>query len=173
MFYDGDKAYSPLICVGRNITPAGADGPHSTIPCLCISPSGRIAVVEPDPFRNGESSSEFISRISDYIGELRKWDHDDLDCVAADYFYDTTGQAARGVDIMARNGYVTWAAEQSFFDAVDSGLKTAPILVMVSVDQDELPMRRVEFSSGEIAASGLLFSIVPNEVGQNFLSPKT
>ena len=74
---------------------------------------------------------------------------------------------------MARNGYVTWAAEQSFFDAVDSGLKTAPILVMVSVDQDELPMRRVEFSSGEIAASGLLFSIVPNEVGQNFLSPKT
>lgn len=169
MFYDGNKAYSPLICIGRNV-PVGAGGAAGSINCLCVSPSGRIAIVEPDPFRSGESEADFISRISAYIEELRQWDCDTLDGVAADYFYDTTGQAARGIDIMARNGYVTWAAEQAFFSGVDEGLQEADILIMVSVDPDELSMRKVEFSQGRIGASGLLFSLVEDEVGKQFLT---
>ena len=90
--------------------------------------------------------------------------------MAADYFYDTTGQAARGIDIMARNGYVTWAAKYDFFSAVDEGLRVADILIMVSVDPDELSMRKVEFSQGRIGASGLLFSLVEDEVGKQFLT---
>lgn len=169
MFYDGNKAYSPLICVGRNV-PIGKGG--SVISSICVSPSGRIAIVEPDPFHNGESGADFISRISGVISELRKWDCEALDCVAADYFYDTTGQAAWGVDIMALNGYVTLAAKQDFFDGVNAGLQKEDILIMVSVDPDELPMRRVEFSQGAIANSGFLFSLVENEVGNQFLSEK-
>lgn len=171
MFYDGNKAYSPLICIGRNV-PVGAGGAAGSINCLCVSPSGRIAIVEPDPFRRGESESDFISRISGYISELRQWGCDTLDGVAADYFYDTTGQAARGIDIMARNGYVTWAAKHDFFASVDEGLQKADILIMVSVDPDELSMRKVEFANGKIGSSGLLISIVENEVGKQFLTER-
>lgn len=169
MFYDGNNAYSPLICIGRNV-PVGTGSDSSRINCLCVSPSGRIAIVEPDPFRQGESGADFISRISGYIEELRRWDCDTLDGVAADYFYDTTGQAARGIDIMARNGYVTWAAKHDFFSGVDEGLQKADILIMVSVDPDELPMRKVEFAHGMIGASGLLFSLVETDVGKQFLT---
>ncbi len=169
MFYDGNKAYSPLICIGRNV-PADARSSSEIIRCLCVSPSGKIAIVEPDPYHAGESETDFICRISNYINELRKWDCDTLDGVAADYFYDTTGQAARGIDIMARNGYVTLAAKHDFFAAVDNGLQKDDILIMISVDQDEIPMRKVEFSNGKIGSSDLLVSIVDNDIGNHFLS---
>lgn len=171
MFYDGNKAYSPLICIGRNV-PVGVGGAGGNIHCLCVSPSGHIAIVEPDPFIRGESAADFVARISSTVSELRKWDCDTFDGVAADYFYDTTGQAARGIDIMARNGYVTLAAKHDFFDGVNAGLQKENILVMVSVDPDELPMRKVEFSQGVLADSGLMFSLVESEVGAQFLSNK-
>lgn len=169
MFYDGNKAYSPLICIGRNV-PVGAGGAAGSIPCLCVSPYGRIAIVEPDPFRHGESGADFAARISGIVSELRKWDCDALDGVAADYFYDTTGQAARGIDIMALNGYLTLAAKQDFFNGVNAGLQKEDILIMVSVDPNELPMRKVEFSQGALGGSGLLFSLVEDEVGKQFLT---
>lgn len=46
------------------------------------------------------------------------------------------------------------------------------ILIMVSVDPDELPMRKVEFANGKIGSSGLLISIVENEVGKQFLTER-
>ena len=73
---------------------------------------------------------------------------------------------------MARNGYVTWAAKHDFFSAVDEGLQKADILIMVSVDPDELPMRNIEFANGKIGSSGLLISIVEDEVGKQFLTER-
>lgn len=169
MFYAGDKAYSPLVCIGRNV-PVGTGDAAGSIPCLCVSPYGRIAIVEPDPFRNGESGTDFAARLSSIASELRRWNCDMLDGVAADYFYETTGQAARGIDIMALNGYLTLAAKQDFFNDVNAGLKKEDILVVVSVSSEELSMRKVEFSQGAIGSSGLLFSLVKDEVGEHFLT---
>ena len=73
---------------------------------------------------------------------------------------------------MARNGYVTWAAKHDFFTGVNEGLQNADILIMVSVDPDEISMRRVEFAQGKIGASGLLFSLVEDEVGKQFLTER-
>lgn len=168
MFYDGNKTYSPLICIGRNV-PVGTGGDAGNIPCLCVSPYGRIAIVEPDPFRLGESGEAFVTRISRIVAELRKWDCDTLDGVAADYFYETTGQAARGIDAMALNGYLTFAAKQDFFDGVNAGLQKEDILIIVSVDPDELPMRKAEFSQDALGNSGLLFSLIDDDTGKQFL----
>lgn len=156
MLFNGDKAYSPLVCVGKNV-PVGQSG---TISSILVSPAGRIAIVESDPYCKGESGSDFVSRVTAHIKALRKWDCDRLDAVAADYFYETTGQAARGIDVMALRGYLTLSSAQDFFDGVNAGLQKDAILVIVPVERDELSMRKVEFSQGAIGDSGLLFSLV-------------
>lgn len=168
MFYDGNKAYSPLICIGRNV-PVGAGGAAGSIPCLCVSPYGRIAIVEPDPFRLGESGADFAARVSGIVSELRNWDCDTLDGVAADYFYETTGRAAHGIDVMALNGYLTFSAKQDFFNGINAGLRKEDILIIVSVDTAELPMRKAEFSQGALGNSGLLFSLIEDDTGKQFL----
>lgn len=155
MLFDGNKSYSPLVCVGSDI-PAG----RSRIERLCVSPSGRVAIVERDPFRRGESESSFLERISAYIAEIRSWDCDRLDDIAADHAYRTSGQAARVIDIMARHGHLSFSDAGDFRSEMESGLRSEPILVVVAVDADEMDMRRVEYSQGALAASSLIFSFV-------------
>lgn len=165
MLHDGNNAYSPLICIGKDI-PLVKEMPP--VPCLCVSPSGRIAIVESSPSKTGETTEQFIFRLKSYIKTLRKMCCDDLDGIASDFYYRATGQAARSIDIMARNGYLTLAAKHSFFYDVDEGLHLHDILVIVSVDKDELDMKRIEFSTGSLGSSGLLFSLVTDDVGKHF-----
>lgn len=164
MFYDGDKAYSPLVCIGRNVPVSKTD----TIPGLCVSPAGRIAIVEQDPYSRGESGANFVSRVMSHIEVIRKWDCGKLDEIAADYFYETTGQAARGIDIMAMRGYLTWSGKCDFFAGVNAGFQKNSILVIVPVEPDELAMRKVEFSRGTIGNSDLLISLVEKSAGKQF-----
>lgn len=163
---DCNSAYSPLVCIGHDV-PIGAG---EILNCICISPSGRIAIVEPDPTRKGESYAEFISRISFYIHKMRQWDHSKLDGVAANHFYAKTGQASRIIDVMARHGYLTFADAATFPAAVDDGLQNQDILIIVSVHPDSIDMRRIEFERSPIAASGLKVALVTNEVGSHFYS---
>jgi len=167
MLFNGDKAYYPLICVGKNIE-VSSGGRTETIPSICVSPSGRIAIVMSDPFSAGVSTDDFLATVSTCIQALRKWDCDVLDGVAADYFYETTGQAARGVDIMARNGYLEFTSNHNFFANVDEGLQLHHILVIVSVPGDELPMRSVEFSNGKLRDADILFSLVDCNICVSF-----
>ena len=164
MFYDGDKAYSPLVCIGKNVPVS----PTDTICSLCVSPAGRIAIVEQDPYSRGESGADFVSRVMSHIDVLRKWDCDKLDEIAADYFYETTGQAARGIDIMAMRGYLTWSGKHDFFAGVNAGFQKDAILVIIPVKSDELAMRKVEFSQGSIGRSDLLISLVEKTADSQF-----
>ena len=87
MFYDGNKSYFPLVCIGQNVS----TGDSCTIPCLCVSPSGRIAIVESDPATTGETQEQFLNRISRYSSALRKWNYTDLDSIAAKFLYAKYG----------------------------------------------------------------------------------
>lgn len=158
MLYDGNPNYYPLLCIGKNIN----------LKCGCIdrlfvSPSGRIAIAIDNPFGKGVSQASLSDFFSTAIDELRSWTFDDLDGVAANYFYERDGQAARGIDIMARDGYLTFTSKEMFDKNVTSGLQHRDILVIFPVDKSELAMRTLDLSFGMIGKSGLLYSILDQD----------
>ena len=164
MLYNGDKSYSPLVCVGQNIeTETGGN-----IRCLCVSDSGRIAIVESDPYSAGESTESFLGRIADSIAELRKWNSDIIDAVAADFYYESEGQSAYVSDIMARHGYIIYSQTECFNASINRGLAEENILVVVAADNDVVDMRTVEFNCGALAESGFTFSIVDKNIVECF-----
>lgn len=161
MLFDGDKRYSPLTCIGENIEGIG---------CICVSPEGGVAIFEKDPFVSGESSEEFLSRISAIISRLQLWTHDDLDRIASEHFLKTNGQAALVIDAMTLRGYLTYASKSSFQKALDNCLKSGKILVAVAVGPLEIDMRTVEFSTGIIGNSDIVFSLIRSDLVSKFLS---
>lgn len=166
MLYEGNRAYYPLILIGQNIQ----IGPEETdtVGCLCVSPSGRIAIVERDPSTTDEPDCNFLDRMTAYSDLLRSWDWSHLDEIAADHYYRTEGQAFRVIDLMARAGYLTFADEGLLSIKLDRGLKTEQHLIIVASPQVGLS-RRADFSTGDFADSHLLFAFVNEQDGLPFL----
>lgn len=165
MLYEGNKAYYPLIQIGQNIK-IGPDE-SDVIECLCVSPSGRIAIVERDP-HSFESDQDFLDRLTSYSDTLRSWSWSDLNEIAADHYYRTEGQAFRVIDLMARAGYLTFSDEGLLSIKLDRGLKTETHLVIVSTPDVE--SRKATFSCGEFADSRLYFACVYEQNGLPFLT---
>ena len=165
MFYDGNKSYFPLICIGQNV-PTGDGG---TIPCLCVSPSGRIAIVESDPAAKGESSQQFLDRVSGYSAALRKWGYPKLDSIAAEFFYKRDGQAARIIDRMVRCGYLTFADNLVFSFSLNKGLQEAEHLVIVSAAKPDLTDCKAEFKQGAYQESTILFAVMDSAAASIFI----
>lgn len=164
MLYEGNKAYYPLIMIGQDIK----IGPNETdtIGCLCVSPSGRIAIVERDPHPT-ESDHDFLDRMTTYSDLLRSWDWSYLNEIAADHYYRTEGQAFRVIDLMARAGYLTFADEGLLSIKLDRGLKTEKHLVIVSTLNPAT--RKADFACGDFADSRLYFACVDEQNGLPFL----
>lgn len=165
MFYDGNKSYFPLICIGQNV-PTGDSG---TIPCLCVSPSGRIAIVESDPATTGETQAQFLDRISRYSSALRKWNYTDLDSVAAKFFYAKSGQAGRIIDKMVRCGYLTFSDNLMFSFKMNKGLQEAQHLVVVSSDKSKLDECKAAFKQGAYEDSKILFAVMDSVAASIFI----
>lgn len=166
MLYDGNKAYYPLILIGKNVKigPDEAD----TVGCLCASPSGRIAIVERDPSNTEELDCKFLDRMTDFSDRLRSWDWSHLNEIAADYYYRTEGQAMRVIDLMARAGYLTFSDEGLLSVKLDRGLKTERHLAILSTNNVE--SRKAAFTYGQYADSRLYFACVNSQDGLPFLS---
>ena len=165
MFYDGNKSYFPLVCIGQNV-PVG-DG--NTIPCLCVSPSGRIAIVETDPASTGETNRQFLDRISKYSSALREWNYSDLDSIAAKFFYARSGQAGRVIDKMARCGYLTFSDNLMFSFKMNKGLQEAPHLIIVSADKAKLSQCKDTFKQDDFMKSDLLFAVMDSSSASVFI----
>ena len=165
MFYDGNKSYFPLICIGRNI-PTGDGG---MIPCLCVSPAGRVAIVESDPAACGETSQHFLERVSSYSAAIRKWNYPMLDSIAAEFFFKQDGQAARVIDKMVRYGYLTFADNLVFSFNLNKGLQEANHLIVVSTGKNELSDRKAEFKQGSFKESDLLFAVMDAAAASIFI----
>jgi len=69
---------------------------------------------------NARSISSFISRIG-FAG---------LDMIASDYYYKVEGQALGLVDIMARNGHISFSQAASFRSSVES-MASFPVIFFV------------------------------------------
>lgn len=125
--------HSPLVCIGREV-PVGNGDTQGYIDNLYISPSGAITIVETKLFRNQEARREVVAQIIDYAKELQKWDCEKLNEVASNYFYQTDGQAARIIDIMARKGYLTLSDEGRLNDNINTNLNRASFLLLIIGD---------------------------------------
>jgi len=112
--------FSPLVCIGRDVKTD--DG---TIDCFFVSPSGSVVVVVSD-------ISAF--QLTAYVDRLRGWGVDELDAVAADYFFHARGQAYRVIDIMAALGHLTFSDESDFISRVEDGLESGALLVVAVGD---------------------------------------
>ena len=156
MLYEGNKSYYPLIPIGQNITvgPDQAD----TIGCICVSPSGRIAIVEQDPAITGEPEDQFLSRVTRCSDYIRNFGWSKLNEISEDYYYQTEGQAFRIIDIMARAGLLQFADEGLLSVKLDRGLGTEQHLVVISTNDSK--SRRKDFSCGKFAGSHLCFSFI-------------
>ena len=165
MLYEGNKAYYPLIMIGQNVK-VGPDE-SDTIGCLCVSPSGRIAIVERDP-HPAESDHDFLDRMTKYSDLLRSWEWSDLDEISANHYYRSEGQAFRVIDLMARAGYLTFADEGLLSIKLDRGLKTETHLVIISTS--EVASRKADFTCGDFADSRLYFACVDSQNGIPFLT---
>lgn len=160
MMYDGNNKYFPLLLIGRDVQigPDEAD----TVGCLCVSSSGRIAIVDRDPAITGEDDSAFLERMTRYSDLLRSWDLSKLDEIAADYYYRTEGQAMRIIDLMARAGLLVFADEGLFSIRVTRGLMTERHLVIL-ISQAVEDFRRDTLCCGEFANADMLFSFVDSK----------
>lgn len=75
-------------------------------------------------------------------GAIRSWSHETLDDIASDFFFDTEGQGALLIDIMARMGFMGYSAKSAFYSAIDRTLVGGDFLMAVG----EFPFRPVRYS---------------------------
>ena len=160
MLYEGNNAYFPLIPIGQGIKldPNVDD----TIGCICVSPAGRVAIVEQDPSITGEPEELFLSRVTRCSDYIRNLDADALNKIAEDSYYRSEGQAFRLIDILARAGCLQFADEGLFSIKLERGLRTEQHLVVVSTKNSK--ERRKDFAQGKFAESHLYFSFVDEDL---------
>lgn len=160
MLYEGNKEYYPLLPIGENIQV----GPYKydTVGCICVSPSGRVAIVEQDPAITGEPEDYFLARITRCSDLLRNFGWEALNKIAEEYYYRTEGQAFRLIDLMARAGCLQFADEGLFSIRLDRGLSTEQHLIVISTDDSKT--RRKDFECGKFSDSHLYFSFIDGDL---------
>lgn len=160
MLYEGNKAYYPLIPIGQNVKigPTEAD----VVGCLCVSPSGRIAIVERDPITKDEIERDFLNRMTRCSDIIRTWNWTKLNEIAETHYYHAEGQAFRVIDLMARAGYLQFADEGLLSIKLDRGLKTEQHLVIVA--SPNVRERRSAYTCGAFAESHLYFSLAGEDL---------
>ena len=160
MLYEGNKAYYPLFPIGEDIQVGPNE--NDTVGCICVSPSGRVAIVEQDPAITGEPEEQFLARVTRCSDYLRNFGWEALNGMAEEYYYRTEGQAFRLIDLMARAGCLQFADEGLFSIRLDRGLSTEQHLVVVSTADSKA--REKDFTCGKFADSHLYFSFIDGDL---------
>ncbi len=119
-----DAAYGELVAVCREMrTEAGP------VDLVCITPHGRIALVETKLWRNPEARRTVVAQILDYAKELTKWEYSDLQREA---LRARSGSAASLHELVRnRPGALD---EGSFHDQVSRNLRNGQFLLLIAGD---------------------------------------
>lgn len=104
----------PLLCFGANVRIGDADG---NIGRLYATPSGHIVAADVTPSIEKAKA-------------LRAWDCAKLDEIAEDYFYEKDGTALRLIDLMAKEGHLTFSDSKRFVFAVNDNLRTGQFIII-------------------------------------------
>lgn len=157
--------YAPLVCIGREV-PVGSGDTQGYIDNLYVTPNGCIVIVETKLFRNQESRRTVIAQIIDYAKELQKWDCEQLEKTAIDYFYKKKGQAFRIIDIMAHFGYLSFSDEAELNDRINTNLSTASFLLMIVGDGIRTGVQQMADFLNDNAAMSFNLALVEMEIYQ-------
>lgn len=123
------------VCIGKAV-PICPEGGLTCIADLYVTPGGGVALVFPELTPADKDSLQCAA------GVLRTWTHDQLDDIASDYFFETEGQGALVIDVMARLGFMGYSDKASFYSAVDKTLAGGDFLLVAG----ELPFYPVRHS---------------------------
>lgn len=159
MLYDGNKAYTPMILIGKDVTIECDD--LVVVPAILLSPSGRIAIVEQDPSITGENKAKFEARMTAISDSVRTWDWQYLNDISENYYYQSEGQAFRVIDLMVRAGYLQFADEGLLSIKAERGLKTESHLIIIASPNPK-PIQS-NSASDILTSSDLYFSVSSSE----------
>lgn len=163
---DIGSEFAPLICIGREVA-VGSGDTQGYIDNLYASPSGNIAIVETKLFRNQESRRTVVAQIIDYAKELQKWDCEKLDKVSSEYTAKKYGQAFRVIDLMTREGYLTYSNESAFTDRINTSLKAANFLLMIIGDGIRTSVQQLSDFLNDNTSMSFHLALAEMEIYQN------
>ena len=168
--------YSDLVCIGREV-PVGAGENKGFIDNLYVTPTGNIVLVETKLWRNQEARRIVIAQIIDYAKEIRKWNSERLNNVAAEYTLKKFGQSSKIIDIMARLGYLSYSDEGELNTAISENLANASFLLMILGDGIRSGVREITEFLNENTSMSLELALVELEIypykSETFVVPNT
>ena len=103
------------VCIGKSV-PICPDGGLTCIADLYVTPRGGVALAFPGLTPADADSLQCAA------GVLRTWTHEQLDDISSDYFFETEGQGALVIDVMAQLGFIGYSGMGPFYSAVDKTL---------------------------------------------------
>jgi hypothetical protein len=128
-------SFTNPIRIGKAV-PICPDGGLACVADFYVTPGGAVAVSFPSLSEDDRDALQCCARA------VRAWSHEQLDDIASDFFYETEGQAALVIDIMARMGFLTYSDTVALNSAVDKTLANGDFILTVG----ELPFFPVRYS---------------------------
>lgn len=132
---DAPTTFINPVLIGKNV-PVCPEGGLTCMADIYVTPGGSVAFSFPD-LNEGD-----LGALQCCAGVLRTWRHEQLDEVATDYFFDTEGQGALVVDLMARMGFSGYSGKGALYSSIDRTLAGGDFLMTVG----ELPFSPVRYS---------------------------
>lgn len=123
------------VCIGKSVQIC-PDGGLTCTADLYVTPGGAVAVSFPGLTEEDKDSLQCAAAV------LRTWNHCRLDDIATDYFFETEGQGALVIDVMARLGFMGYSGKVSLYSAVDKTLSCGDTLLIAG----DLPFSPVKYS---------------------------
>ena len=160
---DISESFAPLLCIGKNVA-VGADGHLNTIDNLYLTPSGHVVLVSVALFRNQVPRRAVVSSLIDCADDLQHWDFNQLETIAEEYFLRREGRPAKIIDVMCRNGYLTYSDESSFVDAVNTHLSKADFLLLVIGDGIRTAVFQLADFLNEVSAMPFVLALAETEI---------
>lgn len=126
------STYENSVCIG-DLVPISAEEGNICDVDLYVSPTGAITVCVPMDLSDGDISSGSLFTISQIVSAMSQWSHENLDEIATDHFYRLDGQAALVIDVMVRNGLLSYSGKHTLCNSLDEALAAGNIL-FISAD---------------------------------------
>lgn len=132
---DAPTTFINPILIGKSI-PICPEGGLTCQADVYVTPGGAVAFSFPD------LNEDDLGPLQCCSGILRTWSHEQLDDIATDYFFETEGQGALIIDVMARMGFAGYSGKGALYSAIDRTLAGGDFLMTVG----ELPFRPTRYS---------------------------
>lgn len=113
-----------LVCIGEDLCILKGDS-EFIIDRFYVSREGRVVFCISGI--DGSCNERSLIRFTE---ELRFWDYHDLDRIAEDYFYETTGQAALVIDALVEEGLMNYSGKADLAAGINDCLKNQKFLLV-------------------------------------------